>query len=92
LSEKNWILTSSHEKDDILSVSSDSGSDSIMQELVVNVPVEKAFCCAGDYCWKEDNPKIFNATCSVCNGKCHEHCSERNKDNVGVTCDQCHKK
>ena len=89
LSAKHRILTSSSEKDCNVSVSSDSDYHSIEQESISNV--KKAFCCAGDYCWKEDNPKNCTATCSVCNGKCHEHCSERNKDNVGVTCDQCQK-
>jgi hypothetical protein len=59
LSAKHQILTSSSEKDDNLSVSSDSDSDSIVQELVSNVPVKKAFCCAGNYCWKEDDPKTL---------------------------------
>jgi hypothetical protein len=90
LSAKRRILTSSSKKDYNLYVSSDSDSDSIMQESISNV--KKAFCCAGDYCWKEDDPKNFTATCSVCKGKCHEHCSERNKDNIGVTCGQCRKK
>jgi len=92
-STKCRLLTSSSEKDDTMSISSDSDSDSsILKDPRINTcSVKKAFCCAGDYCWKEDDPKNFTETCSVCNGKCHEHCSERNADKVGLTCDRCRK-
>ena len=80
---KRTVLMSSSEKE--LSNCSDSDNkdyDTCLSE-------QKTFCCAGDYCWKEDLPKNFTVTCSLCGGKCHEHCTTKNQDTGAMNCDRC---
>jgi hypothetical protein len=57
---KQTILMSSSEKD--LSNCSDSDNE----DYDTCLSEQKTFCCAGDYCWKEDSPKNFTVTCSLC--------------------------
>ncbi len=66
ISAKRNLLTSSTEKD----FSNYSESDN--EDYATCQLEKKSFCCAGDYYWKEDVTESFTATCSVCNGKCHE--------------------
>ncbi len=54
------------------------------------ISVEKRLCCAGDYCWKMDDPKKFIYLCRSCDQNCHVYCSKRNKDG-DVICQKCFK-
>jgi hypothetical protein len=80
---KRTILMSSSEKE--LSNCSDSDNE----DYDTCLSEQKTFCCAGDYCWKEDLPKNFTVTCSLCGGKCHEHCTTKNQDTGAMNCDRC---
>ena len=80
---KRTILMSSSEKE--LSNCSDSDNE----DYDTCLSEQKTFCCAGDYCWKEDSPKNFTVTCSLCGGKCHEHCTTKNQDTGAMNCDRC---
>ena len=83
-SARRKIVPSSSEKDD-----SSNSSEANNEGYTTCESQSKSFCCAGDYCWKEDYPKNLTCICSVCNGKCHEACSRKNKDSNAVTCDRC---
>jgi len=72
------ILPDSNKKD-IVPSSSTSSADTN----------QESFCCAGEYCWKKDNPKNFTVECSDCKLMCHEYCSKINNSTNSRTCEQC---
>ncbi len=80
---KRTIIMSSIEKD----LSNCSNSDN--EDYDTCLSEQKTFCSAGNYCWKEDSPKSFTVTCSLCGGKCHERCTTHNQDTGAINCDRC---
>jgi len=65
----------STEKEIAIEASGSSTSISTGNDTGMNI-TETSFCCAGDYCWKEDNPRNFTVTSTMCNLLCHEYCSK----------------